>query len=141
MALPGNPTGRLQAAAQDLRMSRAQVLVVVASWWVWTVGSMQFYLLPYTQPDVARALGVAQSRVAYANTTSMLSRAVGAVVFGVLSDQFGRRAPLLVGVVLGGAFTLASGFVHTIGQFTATRFLFGACRSPGFDNASGVCMG
>ena len=86
---------------------------------------MHFYLLPYTMPDVAKSLGVEQSKVSQANTTSMLSRAIGAAIFGVLSDQYGRKIPLLVDIVLLGVFTLCSGFVHTYGQLVGVRFLFG----------------
>lgn len=86
---------------------------------------MQFYLLPYTQPAVAKALGVSTSKIAEANTTTMLSRAIGAAIFGVLSDQYGRKIPLVIDLVLMAACTLSSGFVHTYGQFVAVRFLFG----------------
>ncbi len=80
---------------------------------------------PYTQPEVAKTLGVQQSEIAYANTTSMLSRTIGAIIFGILSDQYGRRIPLLVDLVLMGILTLCSGLVQTYGQFIGLRFLFG----------------
>ena len=104
-----------RAFANDIRMSGMQALVFLCGWWCWTVASMHFYLLPYTQPDVARALGIPQSGVAYANTTSMLSRAVGAAIFGVLSDQYGRKIPIVGTLVLMGVFTLCTGFVETYG--------------------------
>jgi SHS family lactate transporter-like MFS transporter len=55
----------------------------------------------------------------------MLSRTIGAVIFGVLADQYGRKGPLLVDLVLMAVFTLCSGFVQTYGQFVAVRLLFG----------------
>ncbi len=111
--------------ARDMRMTKVQALVFLTSWWCWTLGSMHFYLLPYTQPDVAAALGVPQSQIAYANSTSMLSRTLGAVVFGILSDQYGRKLPLVADLVLMGVFTLCSGLVQTYAQFIGLRFLFG----------------
>jgi SHS family lactate transporter-like MFS transporter len=106
-------------------LNRKQALVFLTCWWCWTLGSMNFYLLPYTQPAVAKTLGVETSKIAEANTTTMLSRAIGAAIFGVLSDQYGRKIPLVVDLILMGVFTLSSGFVHTYGQFVAVRFLFG----------------
>ena len=111
--------------ARDMRMSKVQALVFLTSWWCWTLGSAQFYILPYTQPDVAAALGVRQSEIAYANSTSMLSRTLGAIVFGILSDQYGRKLPLVADLVLMGVFTLCSGLVQTYAQFIGLRFLFG----------------
>jgi SHS family lactate transporter-like MFS transporter len=122
-------------------LNRTQALVFFTSWWCWTLGSMQFYLLPYTQPALAKTLGVPTSKIAEANTTSMLSRAIGAAIFGVLSDQYGRKIPLTIDLVLMGVFTLCSGFVSTYGQLIGVRFLFGKTqnsfgrvRSPGITN-------
>jgi SHS family lactate transporter-like MFS transporter len=106
-------------------LNRKQALVFLTCWWCWTLGSMNFYLLPYTQPAVAKTLGVQTSKIAEANTTTMLSRAIGAAILGVLSDQYGRKIPLVVDLILMAVFTLCSGFVHTYGQFVAVRFLFG----------------
>lgn len=108
-----------------LTLNRVQALVFFTSWWCWTLSSMQFYLLPYTQPVIAEALGVSTSKIAQANTTSMLSRSIGAAIFGVLSDQYGRKIPLTVVFILMAVFTLCSGFINTYGQLIAVRFLFG----------------
>ncbi|CAK7228177.1 hypothetical protein SBRCBS47491_006815 [Sporothrix bragantina] len=111
--------------ARDLRMNRTQALIFLTSWFCWTIGSMHYFMLSYTMPDIAESLGVPQSKIAQANTTTMLSRALGALIFGVLSDQFGRKIPLLIDIVLMGVFTLCTGFVHTYGQLIGVRFLFG----------------
>lgn len=111
--------------ARDLRMNRTQALIFLTSWFCWTIGSMHYFMLSYTMPDIAKTLGVEQSKIAQANTTSMLSRALGAVIFGVLSDQFGRKIPLLIDLVLMGVFTLCTAFIHTYGQLIGVRFLFG----------------
>ena len=113
--------------SRSLRMNSTQAFVFLTCWWCWTLGSMQFYLLPYTQAKVAHDLGIEQSKVAEANTTSMLSRAIGAAIFGILSDQYGRKLPLIVALTLMGVFTLCSGFIHTYGQLVGVRFLFGEC--------------
>lgn len=106
-------------------LNRTQALVFLTCWWCWTVGSMGFYLLPYTQVAVADAFGVSKAKIAEANTTTMLSRAIGAAIFGVLSDQYGRKIPLAIDLVLMSVCTLCSGFVKTYPQFLAVRFLFG----------------
>ncbi|GAD98097.1 hypothetical protein ANI_1_1346144 [Paecilomyces variotii No. 5] len=111
--------------ARSLRMNRVQALVFATSWWCWTLGSMQFYLLPYTQVKVAEALNIENAKVAEANTTSMLSRSIGAAIFGIISDQYGRKIPLVVVLILMGVFTLCSGFVRTYGQLIGVRLLFG----------------
>ncbi len=114
---------------RELQMSRTQALIAFTSFWCWTIGSMHFYLLVYSQTVVASALQVQVSDINYANTTSMLSRSVGAFIFGYFGDQFGRKLPMLVCLTLMGVFTLCSGVVQTYPALVGVRFLFGRCFS------------
>jgi SHS family lactate transporter-like MFS transporter len=116
-----------------LRMRLIQAVIWLSCWAAWTLGSLQFYLLPFTLAQLAKYLDVKQSKISEANTTTMLSRSIGAAIFGIASDQYGRKIPLLVDLVLMGIFSMCSGFVNTYGQLIGVRFLFGrVCASMGF---------
>lgn len=108
-----------------LRMKPIQAVTWLSCWASWTLGSMQFYLLPFTLTKLAEFLDVKQSKISEANTTTMLSRALGAVIFGVASDQYGRKTPMMVNLVCLAVFTMCTGFVQTYGQLIGVRFLFG----------------
>ncbi|KAG1721757.1 major facilitator superfamily domain-containing protein [Suillus lakei] len=56
---------------------------------------------------------------------TLLFRSVGAVIFGMISDRFGRKWPLVVNLILCGVLELGTGFVNTFSQFLALRALFG----------------
>jgi MFS transporter, SHS family, lactate transporter len=86
---------------------------------------MQYYALPFTTSNLAKSLHVTASRIQEANTTSMLSRSIGAVIFGIASDQYGRKWPLMANLVFLGVFSLCSGFIQIYGQLIGVRFLFG----------------
>lgn len=47
------------------------------------------------------------------------------VIFGILSDRFGRKWPLVCNLILCAVFSLSSGFVNTFTQFLVVRSLFG----------------
>ncbi|PWY90222.1 MFS general substrate transporter [Aspergillus heteromorphus CBS 117.55] len=111
--------------ASTLHMKPVQALIWLTCWACWTLGSLQYYALPFVLSDVADYLKVAQTNVSEANTTTMLSRAVGAVIFGILSDQYGRKIPMLVDLVLMCGFTVATGFSQNFGQLIGFRLLFG----------------
>ncbi len=64
-------------------------------------------------------------------TSSMLGLAFGQLLFGPLSDRYGRRLPLLVSLVLFAAATLACLFAPSIEVFVALRFLQGIAASGG----------
>lgn len=58
-------------------------------------------------------------------TLTLLLRSIGAVVFGILSDRYGRKWPLVFNLVAVGVLQLGAGFVNTYGEFLAVRSLFG----------------
>ncbi|KAJ7189526.1 MFS general substrate transporter, partial [Mycena pura] len=58
-------------------------------------------------------------------TLTLLFRSVGAVLFGVFSDRFGRKWPLVFNLLLVSILELGAGFVQTYAQFLALRSLFG----------------
>ena len=47
------------------------------------------------------------------------------VIFGLLSDRFGRKWPLIAGLLIVSVLSLGCGFVQTYQQFLAVRGLFG----------------
>jgi len=79
---------------ESLRMKPVQALVWFSCWSCWTLASMQYYALPFTTSNLAKALHVEQSKIQEANTTSMLSRSIGAIIFGISSDQVLYSSPL-----------------------------------------------
>jgi DHA1 family bicyclomycin/chloramphenicol resistance-like MFS transporter len=80
-------------------------------------------------PAIAQSLGVTEGQVQYSLVSYFIALALGQMIYGPLSDRYGRRLPLLVGLSL---FTLASvGAVlsHDINTLIAMRFVqgIGAC--------------
>jgi MFS transporter, SHS family, lactate transporter len=47
------------------------------------------------------------------------------VIFGILSDRYGRKWPLVANLLIVAVLELGSGFVQTFNQFLAVRSLFG----------------
>jgi SHS family lactate transporter-like MFS transporter len=109
----------------SLRMKPIQYMVWMLGWSIWTLGSLQYYSLPFTLSSVATYLDVKQTKISEANTTTMIARLLGALIFGVISDQYGRKIPLMIVLVLEGVFTLGTGFIKTYGQLIGLRLMFG----------------
>ena len=55
----------------------------------------------------------------------------GVLIFGILSDKYGRRRPWLFAYTVGGILGLMTGFVRTYKEYVALRFIFGALKGGG----------
>ncbi|XP_059057476.1 organic cation transporter-like protein isoform X2 [Achroia grisella] len=62
----------------------------------------------------------------FTQTLFQLGTLVGSIVFGMASDRFGRRTPLLVAVVLQVTMGIGAAFMPEYWTFTLVRFLIGA---------------
>lgn len=62
------------------------------------------------------------------------------VVFGILSDRFGRKWPLVANMILVAILEVGSGFVQTFSQFLAVRSLFGIAMGGVWGLASSTAL-
>lgn len=63
--------------------------------------------------------------VTTAITLTLLFRPLGAIIFGLLSDRYGRKWPLVINLCIIAVLSLGTGFVKTFGAFLGVRCLFG----------------
>jgi DHA1 family bicyclomycin/chloramphenicol resistance-like MFS transporter len=76
-------------------------------------------------PAVAADLGASTQAVQLTLTAYFIAFGVSQLVYGPLSDQMGRRPPLLIGLGIFLAGTLGCALAPDIGTLTAARFLQG----------------
>ena len=65
------------------------------------------------------------SQVNYAIMLTLLLRSLGAVMFGVIADRFGRRWVLSVNMLIVAALSLGTAYADTYGKFLGVRAIFG----------------
>jgi len=62
------------------------------------------------------------------------------VIFGIMSDRFGRKWPLVINLLLCAGLELGAGFVDTFSQFLALRSLFGIAMGGVWGLASSTAL-
>jgi SHS family lactate transporter-like MFS transporter len=116
------------AAAADRANQRNAVL---AGFLGWTLDAFDFFILTLLIEDLAHAffpgspLADARPRIALAITLTLAMRPIGAVVFGLMADRYGRRLPLMLNVVFYATISVLCGFARSYWQFIGLRVLFG----------------
>jgi DHA1 family bicyclomycin/chloramphenicol resistance-like MFS transporter len=80
-------------------------------------------------PAIARSLGVDEGRVQLSLVSYFIALAVGQMVYGPLSDRYGRRLPLLIGLLLFSLASVGAALSTSIETLIALRFVqgIGAC--------------
>ncbi|MBM7460161.1 multidrug effflux MFS transporter [Rhodococcus coprophilus] len=86
-------------------------------------------------PEMAKEFGTSATAIQLTLTTFLLGMAIGQLVFGPLSDRFGRRPLLLVGTLACAVFSAASALAPTIELLAGARFV------QGFAGAAGIVLG
>src|ERR1700682_4198110 len=98
---------------------------VLAGFLGWTFDAFDFFVLTLVIDDVARSFGRSRPDIALALTLALAMRPVGAVIFGLLADRYGRRLPLMLNVIFYATVSVLCGFAQSYWQFIALRMLFG----------------
>ena len=91
----------------------------------WTLDAFDFFVLTYVASDVARAFGKGVPDILLTVTLSLAMRPVGAIIFGLMADRYGRRLPLMLNVIFYAVISVLCGFAQTYQTFLILRMLFG----------------
>ncbi|KAJ8595160.1 MFS general substrate transporter [Rhizopogon salebrosus TDB-379] len=96
-----------------------------SGWLAWTCDAIDFFAVSLTLTLLGEQFDRPTTAVTTALTLTLLFRSVGAIIFGILSDRFGRKWPLVINLLFCCVLELGTGFVNTYSQFLAVRSLFG----------------
>ncbi len=113
-------------AARESRESAAnQRNALLASFLGWTLDAFDFFILVMVLDAVAKTFGRSRPEIALTLTASLAMRPVGAFVFGIMADRYGRRLPLMLDLVFYSVVEVLSGLAPSYTTFLVLRLLFG----------------
>jgi SHS family lactate transporter-like MFS transporter len=91
----------------------------------WTLDAFDFFLVVIALPNIAQEFHRTKAQVAFSLTLTLMFRPVGALVFGLMADRFGRRWPMIVDLIFYSGIEVATGFARSFTAFLILRALFG----------------
>ena len=107
------------------RLTGPQRHTFLAGFLGWTMDSLDFFILIFCVPAIAREFHTQPSAVLGAVFLTQAFRPVGALLFGMLADRYGRRPVLMVNILSFSVIELACGFAPSLAVLMVLRALFG----------------
>lgn len=98
---------------------------VFAGFLGWTLDAFDFFVVVMTLTAIAKEFGRTDAELALSVTVTLAFRPVGALIFGLMADRYGRRIPLMVNLVFYALIEVLSGLAPSYGSFLVLRALFG----------------
>ena len=108
-----------------LSLNRDQRSAFIASFLGWTLDAFDFFLLTFVIADIAKDFSTGIAEVTEAITLTLAMRPVGAFVFGLLAERFGRKPVLMFDIIFYSVLELATAFSTSIEMLLVLRALFG----------------
>jgi MFS transporter, SHS family, lactate transporter len=91
----------------------------------WTLDAFDFFVIVFLYDTLSHHFGVSKKAIVFTTTATLALRPVGAFIFGLLADRFGRRIPLMANVIYFSIIELLCGFAPNYTVFLILRALFG----------------
>src|SRR2546423_8423292 len=107
------------------RLTSVQRNTFVACFLGWSLDAFDFFILTFCVSAIAAEFHTKVSAVAEAIFITLAFRPLGAFLFGVMADRFGRRPTLMIDIIAYSIFELSSAFAPSLKIFLITRALFG----------------
>jgi MFS transporter, SHS family, lactate transporter len=101
-----------------------QVHAVTASFLGWTLDAFDFFVVVFLIDRLAADFHVGKKEVIASLFVTLVMRPVGALIFGLMTDRYGRRIPLMTNVVFFSLVELACGFSPNFTFFLVMRALY-----------------
>src|SRR5437868_5372796 len=91
----------------------------------WTLDAFDFFLVVVTLTAIAKEFHRTDKEIALSLALTLGFRPVGAFIFGLLADRYGRRLPLMLDLIFYSIVEVLSGLAPNYATFMVLRALFG----------------
>ncbi|KAI5288912.1 hypothetical protein KEM54_004679, partial [Ascosphaera aggregata] len=121
-------------------LNTMQWLQFLCGFLAWSWDSFDFFTVSLTVQELSITFDKPASSITWGITLVLMFRSIGAVLFGLASDRWGRKWPFIVNNLLFIVLELGTGFCNTYKQFLACRALFGVAMGGMYGNVAAMAL-
>lgn len=122
------------------QLSAKNWLFFIVGFLSWTADAFDFHALSIQTKKLADYYGRSKTDITTAITLTLLLRSVGAAMFGLAGDKWGRKWPMVANMIILGLLQIATIYSSTFSQFLAVRSLFGLFMGGVYGNAMAMSL-
>ena len=106
----------------------------------WMADAFDFHALSIQTTKLGKYYHRSNTDITTAITLTLLLRSVGAALFGLAGDKYGRKWPMVLNMIILGLLQIATIYSQTFQQFLAVRSLFGLFMGGVYGNAIAMAL-
>lgn len=107
------------------QQKRNQTNATLAGFLGWTLDAFDFFILTFVITTIAEDFNRSIPEMALTLAASLVMRPVGALIFGLMADRYGRKRPLMISIIFYSVIEILSGLAPSYTVFLFLRFLYG----------------
>lgn len=105
------------------QLSAKDWLFFLVGWLAWTADAFDFHALSIQTTKLAKYYDRSKTDISTAITLTLLLRSVGAAIFGLAGDKYGRKYPMVLNMIILGLLQVATIYCKTFQEFLAVRYV------------------
>lgn len=122
------------------QLSLSQWVFFLVGLAAWMADAFDFHALSIQTTKLAKYYDRSKTDITTAITLTLLLRSVGAAIFGLMADKFGRKWPMVANMIILGLLQIATIYSNTFGAFLGVRALFGLFMGGVYGSAIAMAL-
>ena len=134
LIVPENPIKLLR------KLNRRHVTFFTIGFLAWTFDAFDFFCVSLNVISISRTFDKPTAHITWAIAITLMLRSIGAIIFGIAGDRYGRKWPFIINIIFYSMAGIASGFSRTFTQFIIFRALFGIAMGGIYGNCAATAL-
>jgi SHS family lactate transporter-like MFS transporter len=102
--------------------------------------AFDFFSVSLNIIEIGKTYERSTTDITWAITVTLMLRTVGAIIFGIAGDRFGRKWPFIINIILYSFIEIATGFCNNYTCFIILRAFFGIVMGGIYGNCAATAL-
>ncbi|CAF3176216.1 unnamed protein product [Rotaria sp. Silwood2] len=121
-------------------LNRRQTAFFLVAFFAWTLDAFDFFSVTLNIIEIGKTYKKTVADITWGITVTLMLRSVGAILFGIAGDRFGRKWPFIINIIFYATLEILTGFCTNYAQFIICRAFFGVAMGGIYGNCATTAL-